>query len=227
MLRVAGAVSRGFGDVRGYWDRRGTAESALRSRLRSVLMRGPATRKALRKDAFGTTDWKAWLAATGRVRLGCLWMSLVSPPATTPGRSRNMAAIRRRDTTVEREVRSLLHARGFRFRVDMPIRVDDGRPVRPDIVFTRRRVAVFCDGCFWHGCSIHGRRPRVRNPAYWVPKIEGNMARDVRQTTELERLGWIVLRFWEHESPDAIVKQIAAVATSVILPGAHEATERG
>jgi len=146
-------------------------------------------------------------------------MALISPSATTPGRSRNMAAIRRRDTTVERQVRSMLHSRGFRYRVDLPIRVDDGRLVRPDIVFTRRRVAVFCDGCFWHGCAVHGRRPTVRNAAYWVPKIEGNMARDVRQTVALEKLGWTVLRFWEHESPDAIADWIAAVVTPLSAQG--------
>src|ERR1700737_2935417 len=100
-----------------------------------------------------------------------------SPAPTPPGRSRNMAAIRRRDSRFEKAVRSLLHARGLRFRVDYPLRLAGGRPIRPDIVFTRQRIAVFCDGCFWHGCPEHGQRPGVRNAQYWTPKIQGNAAR--------------------------------------------------
>jgi DNA mismatch endonuclease (patch repair protein) len=101
-----------------------------------------------------------------------------------------MAAIRRRDTGPERAVRSLLHARGLRYRVDLPIRLAGHRPIRPDIVFTRQRVAVFIDGCFWHGCPEHGQRPGIRNGAYWSPKIAGNAERDQRHTAALEAAGW-------------------------------------
>lgn len=83
------------------------------------------------------------------------------------------------------------------------------RPIRPDIVFTRRRVAVFCDGCFWHGCPEHGRRPTVHNAHYWSPKIAGNRERDARHTAALEHAGWTVLRFWEHELADAVAAQVA------------------
>jgi DNA mismatch endonuclease (patch repair protein) len=121
-----------------------------------------------------------------------------------------MAAIRRRDTKPERAIRSLLHAQGFRFRVDLPIRIDGLRPIRPDIVFTRRRVAVFCDGCFWHGCPEHGLRTGVRNGYYWDPKIAGNVERDWRQTAALEGAGWRVVRFWEHEDAFAVVDRIAS-----------------
>lgn len=120
-----------------------------------------------------------------------------------------MRAIRRRDTHFEREVRSLLHAMGLRFRVDLPIRLDDTRPIRPDVVFTRHRLAVFCDGCFWHGCPEHGRRPNVRNGYYWTPKIAGNRERDSRHTAALRSAGWRVLRFWEHEDPQSVTVRIA------------------
>lgn len=73
--------------------------------------------------------------------------------------------------------------------------------VRPDVVFTRAKVAVFVDGCFWHVCPVHGRQPTVNQP-YWTPKLAGNMARDVRNTEALRDGGWCVLRFWEHESPE-------------------------
>ncbi|WP_201447064.1 very short patch repair endonuclease [Conexibacter woesei] len=131
------------------------------------------------------------------------------PEVTSPGRSRNMAAIRRRDTAIERRVRSRLHAAGLRFRVDLPIRLEGIRPIRPDIVFTKRRIAVFCDGCFWHGCPEHGSRPRIRNGQYWTPKIAGNQERDARHKSALEAAGWTVLRFWEHEDPDLIAARIA------------------
>jgi DNA mismatch endonuclease (patch repair protein) len=120
-----------------------------------------------------------------------------------------MAAIRRRDTEPERAVRSLLHARGLRYRVDLPIRLEGHRPIRPDIVFTRQRVAVFIDGCFWHGCPEHGQRPEIRNGAYWSPKIAGNTERDQRHSAALEAAGWTVLRFWEHEPPQAVADEVS------------------
>lgn len=120
-----------------------------------------------------------------------------------------MAAIRRRDTGPERAVRSLLHARGLRYRVDLPIRLAGHRPIRPDIVFTRQRVAVFIDGCFWHGCPEHGQRTGIRNGAYWSPKIAGNAERDQRHTAALEAAGWTVLRFWEHEPPEVVAEKVS------------------
>jgi DNA mismatch endonuclease (patch repair protein) len=119
-----------------------------------------------------------------------------------------MAAIRRRDTRFELAVRSSLHAAGLRFRVDFPIRLRGMRPIRPDVVFTRRYVAVFCDGCFWHGCPEHAQRPGIRNAHYWVPKIEGNRERDARHAAALEAAGWTVLRFWEHEDPVQVAMEI-------------------
>src|SRR4051794_4976178 len=92
--------------------------------------------------------------------------------------SARMARNRRRDTKPELRLRAALHARGLRFRVDYPVRTD-ALTVRPDVVFTRWRVAVFVDGCFWHGCPEHGTRPQ-RNAAYWGPKLQRNVARDRR-----------------------------------------------
>ena len=138
-------------------------------------------------------------------------MPIVVPPPPAPSaRSANMRANRRRDTRPEKQVRSLLHARGRRFRVDYPIRIDGARPIRPDIVFTRRRLAVFIDGCYWHGCPEHGRRDGGANASYWRPKIARNQERDRGHTALLREAGWTVLRFWEHDPPDSIATDIDA-----------------
>lgn len=136
-----------------------------------------------------------------------------------------MQANRRRDTAPEWAVRRRLHARGLRYRVDF--RVAPPLHVRPDIVFTKARVAIFIDGCFWHGCPLHGTSPK-RNAQYWGPKIEGNAARDERDTFRLEQLGWLVLRFWEHEDPQTVAERIET-AVSVCrtkLARQHLRTER-
>jgi len=107
-----------------------------------------------------------------------------------------MRSNRRRDTRPERRLRSALHARGWRFRVDLVIPVGDGKP-RPDVAFTRWGVAVFVDGCFWHCCPVHGRPP-ISNGAYWRPKLARNVERDRLDTQRLEAAGWTVVRLWEH-----------------------------
>ncbi|WP_307293687.1 very short patch repair endonuclease [Microbacterium natoriense] len=131
--------------------------------------------------------------------------------APTPGRRRNMQANRRRDTKPERAIRSLLHAEGFRYRCDLRIDLAAGR-VRPDIVFTRRRIAVFVDGCFWHCCPVHGAPPRV-NTSYWAPKLQRNVERDARNTRMLETEGWTVIRIWEHEDPQVAAFRIGAAVS--------------
>lgn len=121
-----------------------------------------------------------------------------------------MSVARRRDTKPELDVRRLLHARGLRYRVTYPV---PGRPRRTiDIAFTRRRVAVFLDGCFWHGCPEHGTTPTA-NQEWWTAKLESNAARDRETTAHLEDRGWAVLRFWEHESPE----RVAAVVIAVVM----------
>jgi len=108
-----------------------------------------------------------------------------------------MQAIRRTNTKPETALRSALHRAGLRFRKDYRLDLPEGR-VRPDIVFTKARVAVFIDGCFWHCCPEHGRQPTV-NTGYWSPKLERNVERDQRNTVALERAGWTVVRIWEHQ----------------------------
>jgi DNA mismatch endonuclease (patch repair protein) len=119
-----------------------------------------------------------------------------------------MQGNRRTATGPELAVRRLLHAAGLRYRVDFPIVLDELR-VRPDVVFTRARVCLFVDGCFWHGCEAHCRVPTA-NRDYWEAKIGRNRERDARTTAALERAGWRVIRVWEHEDPDAVARRIAA-----------------
>ncbi|WP_313788346.1 very short patch repair endonuclease [Subtercola endophyticus] len=126
--------------------------------------------------------------------------------ASSEGSRRSMLANRSRDTKPELAVRRALHAAGFRYRVDAsPTR---NLRSRADIVFTKQKIAVFIDGCFWHGCPIHATIPK-RNADYWVPKLRRNVERDLETTRKLESLGWVVLRFWEHERVDDIVKLIS------------------
>ena len=122
-----------------------------------------------------------------------------------------MLGNRSRDTQPELLVRRALHARGLRFRVDL--RPEATLRTRADIVFTRRRIAVYIDGCFWHGCPLHGTSPKA-NADYWMPKLARNVERDREATVALEALGWVVLRFWSHEPVDEVVARIAARVTA-------------
>jgi DNA mismatch endonuclease (patch repair protein) len=114
----------------------------------------------------------------------------------------------RRDTRPERRLRSALHHAGLRFRVDYRLSTPE-LTVRPDVVFTRARVVVFIDGCFWHSCPAHGNRPR-RNTDYWERKLDGNVARDRRITEALVTAGWAVIRVWEHEPVESVAQRVAA-----------------
>lgn len=128
--------------------------------------------------------------------------------ATSEGARRTMVANRRRDTSPELAVRRLIHQAGLRYRVDY--RVEPMVRTRVDIAFTKQRVAVFIDGCFWHRCPEHGTMPK-QNFDYWRPKLEGNVRRDVATNEGLGALGWSVLRFWEHESPAEVANRIIEV----------------
>src|SRR5579859_4803362 len=99
------------------------------------------------------------------------------PHPSSPAATIRMRANRSRDTSPELALRSALHRAGLRFRVNFKVRADDRRPISVDIAFPRRKVAVFVDGCFWHGCKEHRTIP-VANRAYWAPKIEENARRD-------------------------------------------------
>jgi DNA mismatch endonuclease (patch repair protein) len=108
-----------------------------------------------------------------------------------------MSAARRRDTSPEVALRRELHSRGRRFRVIFKVPGNRRRTI--DIAFPRRRLAVFVDGCFWHGCPDHGNLPSS-NHDWWKQKLAANAARDMDTNRILEDAGWTVLRFWEHQS---------------------------
>lgn len=119
-----------------------------------------------------------------------------------------MVANRSKDTSPERAVRSLLHARGLRYRTN--IRPEPTIRRTADIVFTRRKIAVFIDGCFWHACPQHLEMPKS-NLDYWVPKLDANRVRDAETNDLLALAGWTVLRYWEHESPEAVAVSIERI----------------
>lgn len=130
-----------------------------------------------------------------------------TPAATNELARRAMRGNRRTDTKPEIALRRALHARGLRFRKDFRIATEEGASARADIVFPRRRVAIFVDGCFWHGCPDHCRVP-TNNREYWAAKIARNRLRDQSVSAMLERAGWHVLRIWEHELSSAAIKRV-------------------
>lgn len=107
---------------------------------------------------------------------------------------------------MELQVRKRLHALGYRYRVDRRPLPD--HKFKGDLVWSGRRLVVFLDGCFWHGCSIHGTTPKS-NTDWWRSKIQGNRERDERVDRLLREQGWTVLRFWEHDDTEVIVRSIA------------------
>lgn len=116
-----------------------------------------------------------------------------------------MQSQRTRDTQPELAVRRLLHAQGLRYRVDRAPLPSLRR--RADIVFGPARVAVYIDGCFWHGCPVHGNQPRA-NSEYWAPKLAGNRQRDTNTDRHLADAGWTVVRAWEHEDPQLVAARV-------------------
>jgi DNA mismatch endonuclease (patch repair protein) len=134
-------------------------------------------------------------------------MVTVTSWASTPASAKAMRANRSRDTKPELNLRRLLHAAGCRYRVDFP--PVPGLRRRADVVFTKRRVAVFVDGCFWHGCPEHATLPTA-NADYWLPKLARNIERDRETNRLLADAGWRVLRFWEHQSPESMSHKVLA-----------------
>ena len=129
-----------------------------------------------------------------------------------------------RDTAAELAVRRLLHSRGLRYRVDAAPAA--GLRRRADLVFGPSRVAVFIDGCFWHGCPEHGSRPTTANPGYWSEKIRKNRDRDLDTDTTLNGLGWLVVRAWEHEDPEAVAQRVAE-AVAIRRPSQAAPRQKG
>ena len=133
-----------------------------------------------------------------------------SPPSPpSPETTDRMRRIRTTGTHPEMELRRVLHARGLRYRVNSPI---DGlsRRIRPDIVFRGPRVAVFVDGCFWHGCPQHFVPPK-KNTSWWTSKIADNSRRDHRIDLELATIGWAVVRVWEHEPATSAAERVVRI----------------
>ncbi len=121
--------------------------------------------------------------------------------------SRRYSTLARSGTKPEMVLRKHLHALGRRFRVQLKV---DGLPRRTvDIAFPRQRVAVFVDGCFWHGCAEHGTRPKT-NPEWWDWKLARNQARDDDTNHRLTELGWRVVRIWEHEEVEVAAAKVLA-----------------
>jgi DNA mismatch endonuclease, patch repair protein len=130
------------------------------------------------------------------------------PHPTSAAATAVMRANPRANTRPELRVRSALHALGYRFRKNLAVEAA-GLRIRPDIVFPRRQVAVFIDGCFWHSCPDHGNVPTA-NSHYWRPKLERNIARDQLVNEALRAAGWRVIRVWEHAPVDDVVSKITA-----------------
>ncbi|GGX44893.1 very short patch repair endonuclease [Streptomyces fructofermentans] len=138
-----------------------------------------------------------------------------SPPdgswASSAANRRSMLGNRNRDTSPERALRSLVHAAGLRYRVAAKPLPKMRRTA--DLVFRPTRVAVFVDGCFWHGCPEHFVLPKT-NPDYWREKIGRNVQRDRDTDARLEEAGWLVLRFWEHDAAEASSAIVCAAVRS-------------
>ncbi len=135
--------------------------------------------------------------------------------ASSPGVRRSMRSNRSRDTLPEVAVRSELHRAGLRFRTHFKVLPSVRGDV--DVAFTRQRVAVFIDGCFWHGCPQHATRPAT-NGDWWRQKLDGNIARDIRTNAALATAGWTVLRFWEHSDPREVAAAVKTTLASCSPP---------
>lgn len=129
------------------------------------------------------------------------------PPASSPAVRKRMRATPQKDTPLELGLRSALHRLGLRFRVHRKTIPGLRRTV--DILFPKSRTAVFVDGCFWHGCPRHGTLPRATNRQWWIEKIRTNRQRDRDTDRKMRRLGWTVIRVWEHEDKSVAARRIA------------------
>ena len=121
-----------------------------------------------------------------------------------------MESQRQRDTAPEIQLRRELHRRGLRYRVDHPIPLPRRRA---DIVFTGQRVAVFVDGCYWHGCPEHATAPK-NNADWWRRKLDANIDRDRDTDRRLETAGWLVIHVWEHEKLSEAADRVEAAVRS-------------
>lgn len=117
-----------------------------------------------------------------------------------------MAKVSQKGTDAEIALRRELYRRGLRYRVDYEVLRKPRRVA--DVVFPRLKIAIFVDGCFWHGCPEHATWPK-QNAEFWRQKIEANRLRDADTNSRLLDIDWTVLRFWEHESPSGAAETVA------------------
>lgn len=127
---------------------------------------------------------------------------------TREQRSQCMSQIKGKDTKPEMKLRRALWGLGLRYRLNTKL------PGRPDLVFPRARIAIFVDGCFWHGCPQHCNRPKT-NSDFWENKLSSNIERDKRVNAELLAMDWTALRFWEHEISENLEKVIEQIVSSL------------
>jgi DNA mismatch endonuclease, patch repair protein len=127
------------------------------------------------------------------------------PAASSEAALKRMRSARRRDTAPEVALRNQLHRLGLRYRVDKPPL--PGLRRKADVLFIGARVAVYVDGCFWHGCPLHATWPK-ENAEFWRKKIETNRSRDADTDRRLTEAGWVVVRVWEHEDPGEAAKRV-------------------
>jgi len=123
---------------------------------------------------------------------------------TIEQRRRCMSSVRNKNTGLEMKLRRALWKAGLRYRVNFKLLG------KPDIVFPKRKLAIFIDGCFWHGCPIHGTSPET-HAEFWKTKIKANIERDLQVTSQLKNMGWLVIRVWGHEIKeclDVVIKNI-------------------
>lgn len=132
---------------------------------------------------------------------------------TPEQRRRNMQAVKNKDSDIELRLRKALFAKGYRYRKNCKTVFG-----HPDIVFTKLKIAVFCDSEFWHGFDWEHRQADFRSHGnFWIPKIERNMQRDVEVTTRLEAEGYIVLRFWGERIKKDLDSVVRGIEEAVVL----------
>lgn len=131
-----------------------------------------------------------------------------NPEPSSPAARKRMLAAKQRNTKPELELQAALENEGLKFAVDVRPGKETRR--RADILFELANVAVFVDGCFWHGCPVHGTWPK-QNATFWREKIEANQRRDADTDHRLTESGWAVIRVWEHEDMEEVAKRIASI----------------
>lgn len=140
---------------------------------------------------------------------------MTADPFSPNERSEVMSAVGSEDTAVEMRLRRALWHSGLRYTVHEQV-----AGTKPDIVFTGAKVAIFVDGCFWHGCPDHYTAPE-NNAAYWRKKLERNRERDRRNNCSLREAGWTVLCFWECEVNEELTRVFSEIEATVNTPDAE------